>query len=204
MTETTFDDAPKASVDKVKNQAPTSRVKVITIVKTGDITYQCIKTPDRQSESWRIGPLQYNVTNGAGSFSGTDPAEPNYAPMEPVDLPECAWISRKNFHDFMEIADSRCAVYVDTDVSPETGVKAAGSKPLQGIIPDFVLSKNTRVACIDAKTKFPRMMQVGFVIRSYEFTLLPPKKQSLPQPLAEACEAIMRANRAFYQSPARP
>ena len=205
ITETAVADPAKVPSAPPDQSSLEPKTKVISIVKTTDVIYQKVKTAEQQIESWRTGPLQYNVTSGTdgGTFSPTDARESNYIPIAQSNLNEFSWVDRKYFREYSNVAGSRCAVYVMADDMHESPAGNA-AQPIPGILPSTFLSKNVRVACIDAQTKFPRMLQDGFVVRKYDIAEIPDMKQTLPQPLQEACDAISKANRSFYQSPARP
>lgn len=207
-----------APLAKQTEPLPAPNRSVTTVMRAGDTLYQTVQSGERRQESWRVGSLQYNLpVAGDGFFSPTSSEESAHVPMESDSFLEFSWISPEFSIGSMTVGGRECLVYVDVQgrkipqeaklenlFAPMLAAVPAGGKNVPGILPQTVLAEGVRIACLDAQTHLPYLLQNGFQIRSYEFTPLPAQTLPLPKALAEMKEAVLRANRAFYAAPARP
>lgn len=194
------------------------QIKVTMVTQTGGIISQKEEENGRRQESCRIGPLEYKTT--AGSEEG-EFLPPGTLAMEDGTFPELAWVNQRFLLGSMNVQNQRCDVYADIHGKPiptagdptqkltellknESMPGSSKSKLQPGIVPPAFLADGIRIACLNAQTHLPVLLQNGFEVRSYAFTSLPNQGQQLPKKVQERKAAIESANKAVFSPYARP
>ena len=192
------------------------QTKVVTVTQTGEILSEKVAENGKHEERYKIGPIEYKT--GAGPEDGKF-LRPGTVVMEDGSFPEFAWVEKRFLLGTMLVQNQRCNVYADihgksvppagdpdqklAGLLPDPSAKGS-QKQLPGIIPPAFLANGIRIACLNAQTNLPVLLQTGFEVRSYAFTPLPRQEQSLPKKVQEEKALVERTNQALFAPFARP
>jgi len=196
----------------------TAQKKVVTVTQSGEIASQKVEENGKSLEVFRVGPVEYKTAGGPeeGAF-----VPPGSVAIEDGSFPEFAWVEKRFLLGTMMVQNQRCNVYADIHGKrvPESGEPAQklasllqelsakgspGKKQLPGIITPAFLAEGIRIACLDAETHLPVLIQNGFEIRSYAFTRVTPQDLMFPKKVRDMVEVVVKTNKALFAPFARP
>ena len=196
----------------------TAQRRVVMVTLTGEILSEKVAENGKHEECYKIGPIEYKT--GAGPEDGKF-LRPGTVAMEDGSFPEFAWVDQRFLLGTTLVQNQRCIVYADihgkpipttgdpsqklTELLQNESVPATSNVKRQpGILQPAFLANDVRIACVDAETRLPALLQTGFEVRSYAFTPLPRQEQPLPKKVQEEKALVERTNQALFAPFARP
>ena len=179
-----------------------NRPEKIVAIKTGTVISQITTAIcGRRSESWMIGKLQLNRNQEGSELleSRDDKNDPEYVPMQTGDFPEFSWIGPRNYLGSREWMGRTVLVFgtvksCDPSSSfPRDNLNLSGLDMLGGTI-----------AFIDSVTRLPVLLQTEQEMRIYQFTLLLPVDQKVPEDVRASVDKRNIRIERMLAPPARP